>query len=902
MLDIIIVMRLMNTKAVSPLIGFILLMAIVMGLIGILQSTALPQWNRAVESEHLSSLKYEISSMGEILSMSASTGNPAKVVLKAGVDYPNYYILISPPKASSTISARYLAVKINGTFTLNDTTSAIIVEPSYFYSSRLKFIYEHSATLRLENGFVLEESNQSTFMDDSISIYILRTNFNSFATTETANLVLTPVSIGGRSIFSGNITLECYDEKTAEWWNGTLNKIYKDTNVKVSRSGNFIEIKNLSSITLSISVFEVYALTSGEILTNPSLEGLNLIPISPLSLNVNRNSMIPIGVRVNSTYGSVKNTPVSITDSCSGKSIVLFSNDLGEVWYTFYANCTGLHTVTFSTKTSSLNFTLEITQQSGGGGGTFTLAWYNESSETSSETWQCDHYTCERDFLLNVKYQNSNVQGALVNFATNNNIVRIISSNTTYSDSNGNAVVRIQARNTTLGMSYLIGIVGDTVKVLPINVITTLLFPDLNITELTVEPLPIILGQQASIKARIANIGDANAGTFNVVFLVNGVEIANQSVSGLSHGTDTVLTTTWTPTSAIAYTIRVIADPNNAIREKNEGNNESSITVGVNAPDLTVESISLNRTPVLGQPVRIDAKIKNIGDVNAGAFSVAFYVNTTLIRTETLSGLNAGSQATVNATWIPNAVGTYLVRVIADPNNSIIESNEANNESSTTTTVTAPDLRVASITFNRTQIVVNQPVMINATVENIGNANAGAFNVRFYVNNILLDTKRVSLNAGASTILSTTWTPQSAMTYTIRVVADADAEIMESNEANNESSTTVTVGYYTLTLTVCGRQTSWSVNVIPPNADCYASTFGTTCRYEYSASTNVTLTAQPQGNFIGWSGDCTGTSNTCNLIMNSDKNVYATFSGCRVSPPITIEPPIIPPQPPPEIQ
>lgn len=104
----------MDCKAVSPLIGFILLMAIVMGLIGILQSTAVPQWNKAVEAKHLSSLKYEVADISRLISISASTGSPAKVVLKAGVDYPNYYILFSPSKASTTISAINLNVNISG--------------------------------------------------------------------------------------------------------------------------------------------------------------------------------------------------------------------------------------------------------------------------------------------------------------------------------------------------------------------------------------------------------------------------------------------------------------------------------------------------------------------------------------------------------------------------------------------------------------------------------------------------------------------------------------------------------------------------------------------------------------------------------------------------------------------
>jgi prepilin-type N-terminal cleavage/methylation domain-containing protein len=54
---------------------------------------------------------------------------------------------------------------------------------------------------------------------------------------------------------------------------------------------------------------------------------------------------------------------------------------------------------------------------------------------------------------------------------------------------------------------------------------------------------------------------------------------------------------------------------------------------------------------------------------------------------------------------------------------------------------------------------------------------------------------------------------------------------------------------------------------------------GTTCEWSYTNNSNVTLTPVPSSgsNFSGWSGACSGTGN-CNLIMNANKAVTATFS------------------------
>lgn len=53
------------------------------------------------------------------------------------------------------------------------------------------------------------------------------------------------------------------------------------------------------------------------------------------------------------------------------------------------------------------------------------------------------------------------------------------------------------------------------------------------------------------------------------------------------------------------------------------------------------------------------------------------------------------------------------------------------------------------------------------------------------------------------------------------------------------------------------------------------------CSHTYSPGTTVTLSPKEpdQFAFAGWSGACTGTNLTCQVTMDSDKSVTATFTG-----------------------
>ncbi|MGB9636754.1 MAG: CARDB domain-containing protein, partial [Thermoplasmata archaeon] len=85
--------------------------------------------------------------------------------------------------------------------------------------------------------------------------------------------------------------------------------------------------------------------------------------------------------------------------------------------------------------------------------------------------------------------------------------------------------------------------------------------------------------------------------------------------------------------------------------------------------------------PRYNQPVNITAVIRNNGDVNLTNVRTRLYINdqpkTLLDNVTDLPG--NGSWKLIKFQWVPDKVGSYIVKVVVDPDNEIDETNEANN-------------------------------------------------------------------------------------------------------------------------------------------------------------------------------------------------------------------------------
>lgn len=90
-------------RAVSEVLGGILLFGIVVALLVILQVAAVPGWNQQVEYEHNQRVQSDLGDLGDSFSRIAATGRAEASAIEAGVRYPVRPFLLNPPAAEGWV-------------------------------------------------------------------------------------------------------------------------------------------------------------------------------------------------------------------------------------------------------------------------------------------------------------------------------------------------------------------------------------------------------------------------------------------------------------------------------------------------------------------------------------------------------------------------------------------------------------------------------------------------------------------------------------------------------------------------------------------------------------------------------------------------------------------------------
>jgi subtilase family serine protease len=396
----------------------------------------------------------------------------------------------------------------------------------------------------------------------------------------------------------------------------------------------------------------------------------------------------------------------------------------------------------------------------------------------------------------------------------------------------------------TPGVFYVGSVVDDTNNVdeldesnnssnsMPITITAAGPQPDLELTSFNGPVGSVAAGGLATASAVTTNIGTADAGGFAVgIYLSTNSTISASGDTFLGNCTATGLATSGTfscvgdvtiPGSLVAgtYYLGAVADDLLEVSESDETNNASaSLAIvitsgGADQPDLELTSFTAPSSGTAGGTVDIVSQITNIGAADAGTHQVGVYLSSNdLITTiDTLigfciepNGLVAGATGTCGGSiTLPASLtaGTYYLGAIADDLGQVGESDESNNTLVglpivITVGAALPDLELTSFTAPSSG-TAGGTVFLDAQVTNISAADAGAYQVGYYLSsNDLITTgdthfafcdETTGLVAGATTgCVGPVPLPASltAGTYYLGAIVDDLGQVGESDESNN---------------------------------------------------------------------------------------------------------------------
>jgi hypothetical protein len=360
------------SSGVSPIFGMVLALAIIIGLIGILQSYAVPIWNSEIESKHYLMLNDQIKQIPSILDNAEATKTSATVYLDLGVEYPQRMFLFSPPTSGTTISTynntvflTYTEQLPNGTTrVVNKTfnTSSFIVKPNYYYSNPKPLVYE-LGSIFLDDGSdspVLSPVNMIS--GSTMKVYVISTNIGTFSGTETFVLSIQPLSVGSM-ISTKNSTLNFTTRFPDRW-----ERVFNALGYTVSKNPPWVNVTIDSPLTISLPYFVV----TKDIVGAEKLQPYKIIKLG-VDTSILTGQSIELGVKVVDYYDNpvpgeaisvnVTGTGYILPDKVNNTTIVTGSNGIAEV--TFSAEYPGTAKIWMNSSVGNVSYTITVSSGSG---------------------------------------------------------------------------------------------------------------------------------------------------------------------------------------------------------------------------------------------------------------------------------------------------------------------------------------------------------------------------------------------------------------------------------------------------------------------------------------------------------------------------------------------------------
>ncbi len=460
----------MNSKGVSVLLGFILLMLIGMIFLAVVQTRLVPSILKDVELKHENKVTQELYSLDSVI----TEGELSSVSLDLGVEYPKYPFLLTPQSRACSISVERFWINVSGfkvdgrDFVLNETSSRINITLNYFAFPNAKLVYENTAIFKVVGRINWTLSDQKTFGKGFLNVYIINATFNSFSSNRPVNLIVVPVSTpkGVRGLHVQNVNVEFYT-KFPNYWERTLRSMGYSPTI-VEENGNYKVSVQLNDV--NVKFYYLYIL-KGFHTTVSSYEGVTFEKLNPKymvkvgeykdvdPIVVSPGQSVVLGVRVLDRFlNPLSNASVSVdvsggigtVDKTSG-----YTDQNGEFYVRFDAvdrtSTTLSGEVKFTCDGLTVVYNVTVTPTAGGNVTTpYTIQWENHEYVLTFMPWETQKSLEMR------AYTTPKVVGVNVQFATDQSLENA-SFNPSESQTNDSGWVssNLTVNDTVFGGSYL---------------------------------------------------------------------------------------------------------------------------------------------------------------------------------------------------------------------------------------------------------------------------------------------------------------------------------------------------------------------------------------------------------------------------------------------------------------
>lgn len=395
---------------------------------------------------------------------------------------------------------------------------------------------------------------------------------------------------------------------------------------------------------------------------------------------------------------------------------------------------------------------------------------------------------------------------------------------------------------TDAGIYYIIGIMDpenkiaernetNNVKVLKITVIPRK--QDLKLQSITELPISVITGQRVAVETRELNLGNVPIQMqHNVSFYLskdstfdnNDILLGERVSNGIGLGSYTTISPILTipnTTTPGNYYIVAIADQSNLVAEDNETNNKVSLPITVLPQGIDLKLLSHAVTMgsfIQGVNTFVSLEVSNSGTTASQSTSVVAYLSTdavlsandTRLSSEYLGSLQANEKSKVSFNIMPRdtIAGIYYIIFKADPDQSVLETNESNNTYVLKTNIlkATRDLEIVSLGSTVSRLACGDSTAITAFQRNSGTIDIPfSQHIAFYLskdsvydaNDIYLNKKEMTNMLPSAYASASLWITIPEMNtfgaYYIIARADDANVVLESNESNNTRAFAITI-------------------------------------------------------------------------------------------------------------